>query len=119
MRRIPLKTEKIRLFGQPEDTPDVTFSYAANLVGIMNASAAERGLPLSELNKTLRVMTLVDQASRAGAANVVLENADWDHLKKLIEGFRAWRIIHAIVAVFVADISEAENFEYPTEQPGA
>ena len=119
MRRIPLKSEKIRLFGQPEDTPDVTFSYASNLIGIMNASATERGLPLSEINKTLRVIAAVDQGARDGAENIVLEDADWEHLKKLVESFRAWRIVHQIVPAFVKDIIEAVAFEYPAEPKGA
>lgn len=109
MRLVPLKTVPIRLAGQPEDSADIPFSYAANAISLINASAAERGLPLSEIEKALRVLTPIVDAQRAGAESVVLEDADWLHLKKLVEAFRGWRIIHPAVVEFVSDIARAET----------
>lgn len=117
MRRVPLKTVPIRLAGQPADSEDIPFSYAANAISLINASAAERGLALADVEKTLRVLTPIVDAQRAGADFVVLEDADWLHLKRLVDGFRGWRIIHPAVVQFAADISDAERL--PTSAPGA
>lgn len=113
MRRIPLKTPMIRLPGQREDTDNVPFSYAANLIGVINAAAAERGLPLSEINRLLRILGPLEVADAAGAESFLLEDADWQNLKKLVDGFRGWRVVHAVIPALVKDIAEAECIAPP------
>ncbi len=108
MRRIPMKTVGIRLAGQDPAAPDIEFSYARNILGVVNAAAGERGLPLSEISKLLRIVEPVQAALDAGADHVLLEDADWQHLAKVVESFRGWRIVHPIVPAFVKDIAEAE-----------
>ena len=108
MRRIPLKTVPIRMAGQPADAPDIEFSYARNMIGVINSAAGERGLPLSEIARLLRILGPLDEAWRAGAGHVLLEDADWEHLKKAVEGFRGWRIVHEVVPAMARDIADAE-----------
>jgi len=105
MRRIPLKTVMINLPGADEALP---FRYADPIIGIINASAQERGLPLSEVAKSLRVLDAVRTAQDAGAAHVTLEDADFEHLLKHVRGFTGWRLIHQCVVDFVASIESAD-----------
>lgn len=113
MRRIPLKTPLIRLPGQPADTADVPFSYAANMIGVINAAAGERGVPLSEINRMLRILGPLEAAVAAGQDSFVLEDAEWNHLKTLVESFRGWRVVHAAIPALVKDIAEAECIAPP------
>lgn len=113
MRRIPLKNPLIHLPGMAADADDVAFSYAANLVGVINSAAAERGLPLSEINKLLRILGPLEAAHAAGAEHFDLEEADWEKLRALVQGFRGWRIVHSVVPAFVNDIAEAECIAAP------
>jgi hypothetical protein len=111
MRRIPLKNVPIRLPGQPAGSEPIMLSYADNLVGIINSAAGERGVPLSEISKLLRVLGPIEQAMESNAEFCLLEDADWQYLTKLLEAFRGWRIVHAAVPAFVKDITEAECIE--------
>lgn len=104
MRRIPLKTVMINLPGADEALP---FRYADPIIGIINASAQERGLPLSEVAKSLRVLDAVRAAQAADADHVTLEDADFDHLLKHVRGFTGWRLIHQCVVDFVAAVESA------------
>jgi len=108
MRSIPLKTLNIRLPGQPEDAADIPFAYASNIIGVINAAAAERGLPLSEIQKMLRIIGPVEAAVARGDNAILLEDADWQHLNAIVAAFRSWRIVHACIPAFVQDIAEAE-----------
>jgi hypothetical protein len=109
MRRIPLSIVPIRLKGMPTEAADIEFSYGDNLIGIINASAAARGLPLTDINKSLRVIQPLGVAMANKQTHFDLEDADWEHLKRLVEGFSGWRIVHSIVPTFVKEITNAES----------
>lgn len=107
MRIVPLKTVKVRLAGQPAGTPDLEFTYADTIFGILNSTAGEKGVTLAEIGKALRVITPVQQAVEAGEDHVMLEDADWEFLKRHAEGYRGWRLIHPCVETFVSEIAKA------------
>lgn len=113
MRSIPLKNLKIRLPGQPEGAEDIPFAYASNIIGVINAAASERGLPLSEIQKLLRIIGPVEAAAARGGTFVLLEDADWQHLNAIVVAFRSWRIVHACIPAFVQDIADAECIASP------
>lgn len=106
MRRIPLKTVDITLPGS--DAPQ-KFRYSDAIVGIINSAGIERGVPLAEISKSLRIIEPLSAAVQRGDDQITLEDADWEHLHKMVQGFAGWRIVHRAVVDFVADISGAEK----------
>ncbi|MFA9204834.1 MAG: hypothetical protein ACEQSH_00100 [Bacteroidia bacterium] len=116
MRYVPLKTVMITVPGAAEPGP---FRYSDAIVGIINASSAEKGLPLSEISKSLRVLEPVEAAAAAGKDSVALEDSDWEHLNRMVSQFSSWRIIHRAVANFVEDIATAPQTEGGTPSPAA
>lgn len=117
MRTIPLKTKMIRMPGQAAGTPDLEFTYADTIFGVLNSAVAERGVPLAEISKALRVITPVQRAVEAGADHVLLEDADWEFLRRAVEGYRAWRLIHPAVETFVQDIANAVSSAPTVTEP--
>lgn len=106
MRRIPLKTVEIDLPGS--DAPQ-KFRYSDVIIGIINSAGAERGVPLAEISKSLRIIEPMSEAVQRGDDQITLEDADWEHLQKMVQGFTGWRLVHRAVVEFVADVANAEK----------
>ena len=117
MKRIPLKRVDLRLPGQAPDTPPVQFRYSDAIFGILNATAADRGIPLSEINKALRIINPIEAALQSESDFVLLEDADWQHLKQAVETYRGWRIIHRAIEDFAQDITKAVDADEAASSP--
>ena len=109
MRYVPLRQVPIRLPGVPDEAPLQVFDYAGVLLGLLNAWAmeSERGLPLTEVAKGVKLATAIEEAQRAGEPNLALEDGDWQSLNTIVQGFKGWRIIHPCVSEFVTAVSMA------------
>lgn len=116
MRYVSLKSVPIRLLGVPDEAPAQAFNYADAILGLINAWGAEseRGLPLTEVAKGVALAQAVEGARRAGAEVLELEEADWQTLNGIAQGFKGWRLVHPCVAQFVTDVATA-----PQQRPAA
>ncbi len=113
MRQIDLKTVQITLHAQP-GAPPLPFSYAEAIAGVVNAHAAQSGLPLSEIEKCLRILGPLGRAVDACESVLLLEDADWLHLNTMVSEFAGWRLVHQVVPDFVQDIARAVVLERGT-----
>jgi hypothetical protein len=107
MRVVPLKTVSIRFPGSPENAPPQDLRYHDVLIGVINSAAMERGLPLSEIAKSVRLINAIEDASAKKADTVALEDADWANLNRAVSEFTGWRIIHQAILDLVEDIANA------------
>lgn len=104
MRKIPLKTVMVDLPGQEQPLP---FRYVDPIFGVLNAPAMERGLPITEVARSLKVIEAVQAAEKAGLDHALLEEAEYEHLLARVKAFTGWRLVHRCTVEFVEDIENA------------
>lgn len=107
MRRVSLAKTEFRPYGLPADAGPLTFDPAETILAIANGLAIERGLTLADIARYLRVVTAVQQAKDAASAFVDLEDADWQVLVQMVEGFPGYRILHPVLLEFAATVRSA------------
>jgi len=112
LRKIPLRTTKIKVRQQDGTTQEMPFVFRENLIGALNQppiderSGQPRGFGPVEMRKRLKIIKLIENSKD----EALLENSDWAELKTCVKN-QKWMIADQAIVDFSDAVNGAEEVE--------
>lgn len=119
MKIIPLKTKMVEVPGIAEPQP---LTFADMLLGVMQAPP-QQGLSMQEIVERMPVIDALKTAQETKATSLLLEDAQWGTLNRLLASFSHWRLVDSFVVDLGDAVSKAESYTplapAPVDEPTA
>ena len=110
MRAITLKRLKIKHPLVPADVPETDFDYAEHIRQAVGVFGSPKGENHKMVRVSVNVMNAVEKAQASPSGVVYLEEADYAHLAKMVEGME-WRFAHKSIVEFTDDVMNAPKVD--------
>lgn len=109
MKIIPLKTKMVEVPGIAEPQE---LTFAEMLLGVTQAPP-QQGLSMQEVVERMPVIDALKAAQETKATSLLLEDAQWGTLNRLLASFTHWRLVDQFVVDLGDAVSKAEAYKPP------
>lgn len=112
MKIIPLKTKMVDVPGLPPQE----LSFTELMQAVMTAPAGQ-GVTMAEIVERMPVVNAIKAAVDEKATSLILEDAQWNTLNRLISNFQHWRLVDQFIVDLGDAVKNAETYTPPKPEP--